>query len=138
MGSFRSDWWRNNHDVLKANNGEMPIKKFVKMASRLGLFATPAIEFGKVGNSKDGVLILNKELLGADNFDEVQKKRLDAVGISVDSNQWDGAAYFSCDFVRRAMKQAFNVKLTNLQANLFAYQLRANIFYAKVDRKSVV
>ena len=119
-------------DVLKANNGQMPIKKFIKMASRLGLFATPAIEFGKVGTKKDGVLILKKELLGADNFNEEQKKELEKISVSVDRNQWDGAAYFSCNFARRAMKRAFNIRIANYQANKFAYQLRANIFYAKV------
>lgn len=114
------------------SKGEMSLPKFKKLASRLGLFATPAIKFEKIGTDKHGLLLIDSELLGADDFDKMFKDILKGIGVKIDNNQWDGACYFSAEYCRDGLK-AIGMKGAKLQQALMqAMQLRVTKFYAKV------
>lgn len=112
-------------------NGEMPMKKFKKLTSRIGLFATPAIKFGKIGTAKHGLLLINRTIVGADDFDKVAKEVLDSVGVEIDDNQYDGAVWFSAEWLSDCFKEnGFNI--SPAQAIWFSAQLRVNKIYGKV------
>lgn len=112
--------------------GEMSIAKFKKIASRLGLFATPAVEFVTVGNKANGLLVLDHELEGSDDFDTVYKKALANIGISIDKKQWDGAAFFSDSLALEGLKNLGAKHVGASDALMFAFQLRVSQVYAKV------
>ena len=112
--------------------GKISIAKFKKLASRLGLFATPAIEFAKVGNESHGLLVIDHELTGSDDFDETTKKTLAKIGIEIDTKQWDGAAFFTADLALKGLHNIGMKQATFRQALMFAFQLRVEQVYAKV------
>ena len=112
--------------------GKMSVAKFKKLASRLGLFATPAVEFATVGNDKHGALILDKELIGSDDFNAVNKEILAKIGVEIDAKQWDGAAFFSADLALEGLKNLGMKRIDIKKALMFAFQLRVEQVYAKV------
>lgn len=111
--------------------GEMPMKKFKKLASRIGLFATPAIKFGKVGTKKYGLLLIDKNIVGADDFDKAAKEVLKSIGVDIDDNQFDGATWFSAQFMAECFSKK-GLKISPKQALMFSAQMRVNKVYAKV------
>lgn len=111
--------------------GEMPIKKFKKLASRMGLFATPAIDFGKIGTKEHGLLIIRKKIKGSDDFDVLSKGMLNSIGVDIDDNQFDGAIWFSAEWMAECFSK-LGLRLIPQQALMFAAQLRVNKIYAKV------
>ena len=113
-------------------SGEMPLAAFKKVASRLGLFATPAVEFIKTGNDSHGLLVLDHELEGADDFSEAHRKALAKIGIKIDRKQWDGAAFLSADLALDGLKNLGMKKVDIKKALMFAFQLRVSQVYAKV------
>lgn len=112
--------------------GKMPVAKFKKLASRLGLFATPAVEFANVGNAEHGLLVLDHELTGSDDFNAINKNILSKIGVEIDSNQWDGAAYFSVDLALNGLRNLGMKNIDAKKAIMFAFQLRVSQVYAKV------
>lgn len=123
--------------LLKNREEEMPIAKFKKLASRIGLFATPAIKFGKIGTAKHGLLLINRNIVGADDFDKAAKEVLDSVGVEIDDNQYDGAVWFSAEWLSDCFKEnGFNI--SPAQAIWFSAQLRVNKIYAKVFGEAFV
>lgn len=112
--------------------GEMAVAKFKKLASRLGLFATPAIEFAEVGTNDHGLLLLDHELLSEEDFSAIAKQTLLSVGVEIDAKQWDGAAFFSADFALQGLKNIGMKRIDIKKAMMFAFQLRVSDVYAKV------
>ena len=113
-------------------SGEVNLAKFKKIASRLGLFATPATEFVKVGNANNGLLVVDTELEGADDFDNICREALKKIGVVIDKNQWDGAAFFSNSLALEGLKNLGVKGATANRALMFAFQLRIAQVYAKV------
>lgn len=121
----------------KLSGGEMPLAKFKKLAARLGLFATPAIEFVKVGTTSHGALILNEELIGSSDFDKINKEILNSIGVNIEDNQWDGAAYFSASLALDGLRNIGMKHIDIKKALMFAFQLRVNTVYAKVFGEAI-
>lgn len=118
--------------ISRKLSGELPVAKFKKLAARLGLFATPAVEFLKVGNNNHGLLVLDHELLGADDFNVMNKSVLKKIGVSIDRKQWDGAAFFTNELVLDGLKNLGMKRIDIKKAAMFAFQLRVEQVYAKV------
>lgn len=112
--------------------GEISLAKFKKLASRLGLFATPAVEFEKIGTKKHGLLLINTELLGTYDFSKDDMEKLKKVGVEIDNNQWDGACYYSAEFCLSGLRNLGLKRLNVTQALMYAMQLRVATVYAKV------
>ena len=112
--------------------GKMPVAKFKKLASRLGLFATPAVEFAQVGTENHGLLVLDHELLSEEDFNNVSKEILARIGVEIDAKQWDGAAFFSAELALDGLKNLGMSRIDIKKALMFAFQLRVEQVYAKV------
>ena len=112
--------------------GKMPVAKFKKLASRLGLFATPAVEFTQVGTENHGLLVLDHELLSTEDFNNVSKEILARIGVEIDAKQWDGAAFFSAELALDGLKNLGMKRIDIKKALMFAFQLRVEQVYAKV------
>ena len=112
--------------------GKMPVAKFKKLASRLGLFATPAVEFAQVGTENHGLLVLDHELLSEEDFNNVSKEILARIGVEIDAKQWDGAAFFSAELALEGLKNLGMKRIDIKKALMFAFQLRVEQVYAKV------
>ena len=112
--------------------GKMPVAKFKKLASRLGLFATPAVEFTQVGTENHGLLVLDHELLSTEDFNSVSKEILARIGVEIDAKQWDGAAFFSAELALDGLKNLGMKRIDIKKALMFAFQLRVSQVYAKV------
>lgn len=112
--------------------GKMPIAKFKKLASRLGLFATPAVEFTQVGTDRHGLLVLDHELLSEEDFNTINKEILTKIGVEIDAKQWDGAAFFSAELALDGLKNLGMNRIDIKKALMFAFQLRVEQVYAKV------
>ena len=112
--------------------GKMPVAKFKKLASRLGLFATPAVEFTQVGTENHGLLVLDHELLSEEDFNNVSKEILARIGVEIDAKQWDGAAFFSAELALEGLKNLGMKRIDIKKALMFAFQLRVEQVYAKV------
>ena len=112
--------------------GKMPVAKFKKLASRLGLFATPAVEFTQVGTENHGLLVLDHELLSTEDFNNVSKEILARIGVEIDAKQWDGAAFFSAELALDGLKNLGMSRIDIKKALMFAFQLRVEQVYAKV------
>ena len=112
--------------------GKMPVAKFKKLASRLGLFATPAVEFTQVGTENHGLLVLDHELLSEEDFNNVSKEILARIGVEIDAKQWDGAAFFSAELALDGLKNLGMSRIDIKKALMFAFQLRVEQVYAKV------
>lgn len=112
--------------------GKMPVAKFKKLASRLGLFATPAVEFTQVGTDRHGLLVLDHELLSEEDFNSVSKEILARIGVEIDAKQWDGAAFFSAELALDGLKNLGMKNIDIKKALMFAFQLRVEQVYAKV------
>ena len=112
--------------------GKMSVAKFKKIASRLGLFATPAVEFTQVGTDRHGLLVLDHELLSEEDFNTINKEILAKVGVEIDAKQWDGAAFFSAELALDGLKNLGMSRIDIKKALMFAFQLRVSQVYAKV------
>ena len=112
--------------------GKMPVAKFKKLASRLGLFATPAVEFTQVGTENHGLLVLDHELLSEEDFNTINKEILAKIGVEIDAKQWDGAAFFSAELALDGLKNLGMSRIDIKKALMFAFQLRVEQVYAKV------
>ena len=112
--------------------GKMPVAKFKKLASRLGLFATPAVEFTQVGTDRHGLLVLDHELLSEEDFNTINKEILTKIGVEIDAKQWDGAAFFSAELALDGLKNLGMNRIDIKKALMFAFQLRVEQVYAKV------
>ena len=112
--------------------GKMPVAKFKKLASRLGLFATPAVEFTQVGTDRHGLLVLDHELLSEEDFNTINKEILAKIGVEIDAKQWDGAAFFSAELALDGLKNLGMSRIDIKKALMFAFQLRVEQVYAKV------
>ena len=112
--------------------GKMPVAKFKKLASRLGLFATPAVEFTQVGTENHGLLVLDHELLSTEDFNNIGKEILAKIGVEIDAKQWDGAAFFSAELALDGLKNLGMNRIDIKKALMFAFQLRISQVYAKV------
>ena len=112
--------------------GKMPVAKFKKLASRLGLFATPAVEFTQVGTDRHGLLVLDHELLSKEDFNAINKEILAKIGVEIDAKQWDGAAFFSAELALDGLKNLGMKNIDIKKALMFAFQLRVEQVYAKV------
>lgn len=112
--------------------GKMPVAKFKKLASRLGLFATPAVEFTQVGTDRHGLLVLDHELLSEEDFNTINKEILAKIGVEIDAKQWDGAAFFSAELALDGLKNLGMNRIDIKKALMFAFQLRVEQVYAKV------
>lgn len=127
-----------NAITKQLKKGEMPVQKFKKLASRLGLFASPAIEFAKIGEGADfGILVLNKELLGSDDFNEEAKAILNEIGVEIDANQFDGAGYCSSRFMLEGFRNIGMSRMDAKKALLMAAQMRVSHVYAKIFAEAV-
>ena len=109
----------------------MPLSKFNKLAKRLGIFATPAIPFAKVGNDKFGMLLVNTEILGDFDFNKEMADILASIGVDIDNNQFDGICWFSNNFMLEGIKNLGVKHLNARQAGMFAPQNRAEALYSK-------
>lgn len=112
--------------------GKMSVAKFKKLASRLGLFATPAVEFTQVGTDRHGLLVLDHELLSEEDFNTINKEILAKIGVEIDAKQWDGAAFFSAELALDGLKNLGMNRIDIKKALMFAFQLRVEQVYAKV------
>lgn len=112
--------------------GKMSVAKFKKIASRLGLFATPAVEFTQVGTENHGLLVLDHELLSEEDFNTINKEILARIGVEIDAKQWDGAAFFSAELALDGLKNLGMKRIDIKKALMFAFQLRVSQVYAKV------
>lgn len=119
------------HAISKKLAEGMPLSKFNKLAKRLGIFATPAIPFAKVGNEKFGMLLVNTEILGDFDFNKEMADILASIGIDIDNNQFDGICWFSNNFMLEGIKNLGVKHLNARQAGMFAPQNRAEALYSK-------
>lgn len=118
--------------ISRKLSGQMEVAKFKKLASRLGLFATPAIEFATVGTNNNGLLLLDYELLSAEDFNAINNNILAKIGVEIDAKQWDGAAFFTADLALQGLKNIGMKHIDIKKALMFAFQLRVEKAYAKV------
>ena len=109
----------------------MRLSKFNKWARRLGIFATPAIPFAKVGNDKFGMLLVNTEILGDFDFNKEMTDILLSIGVDIDNNQFDGICWFSNNFMLEGIKNLGVKYLNARQAGMFAPQNRTSVLYSK-------
>ena len=109
----------------------MPLSKFNKLAKRLGIFATPAIPFARVGNEKFGMLLVDTEILGDFDFNKEMTDILASIGIDIDNNQFDGICWLSNNFMLEGIKNLGVKHLNARQAGMFAPQNRAEALYSK-------
>lgn len=109
----------------------MPLSKFNKLAKRLGIFATPAIPFAKVGNDKFGMLLVDTEILGDFDFNKEMADILASIGVDIDNNQFDGICWFSNNFMLEGIKNLGVKHLNARQAGMFAPQNRTSVLYSK-------
>ena len=119
------------HAISKKLAEGMPLSKFNKLAKRLGIFATPAIPFAKVGNEKFGILLVNTEILGDFDFNKEMADILASIGVDIDNNQFDGICWFSNNFMLEGIKNLGVKHLNARQAGMFAPQNRAEALYSK-------
>ena len=118
--------------------GEMPMAKFKKLASRLGLFASPAVEFTKVGGKTNfGLAVIDRALLGNPDYSEEAQELLNLINVTIESNQWDGSAYVSSAFMVEGLRNLGMKGINIVNAELFAAQLRVQQFYGKVFAEAV-
>ena len=109
----------------------MPLSKFNKLAKRLGIFATPAIPFARVGNEKFGMLLVDTEILGDFDFNKEMTDILASIGVDIDNNQFDGICWLSNNFMLEGIKNLGVKHLNARQAGMFAPQNRAEALYSK-------
>lgn len=119
------------HAISKKLAEGMPLSKFNKLAKRLGIFATPAIPFAKVGNDKFGMLLVDTEILGNFDFNKEMTDILAAIGVDIDNNQFDGICWFSNNFMLEGIKNLGVKYLNARQAGMFAPQNRTEALYSK-------
>lgn len=116
--------------ISKKLNKQITIADFEKVAKRLGLFATPAIPFARVGNKKYGLMLINTKVLGVHDFKNEVNESLKSVGIDIDNNQFDGICWFSNNFAHEGLKN-LGVHVNARQAGMFAFQNRMQGSYSK-------
>ena len=119
------------HAISKKLAEGMPLSKFNKLAKRLGIFATPAIPFARVGNEKFGMLLVDTEILGDFDFNKEMTDILASIGVDIDNNQFDGICWLSNNFMLEGIKNLGVKHLNARQAGMFAPQNRAEALYSK-------
>lgn len=88
------------------NSGMMSLKDALKIGTRLALHNTAAVELGKVGNEKYGVLYIKNKITGADDYTEEMKSLLSELGINIDTEILDGQGWILAEMVFEMFKEA--------------------------------
>lgn len=88
------------------NQGEMKLAKAVKIGTRLALQNTASLQLGLVGNDEFGVLYVNSEIEGADDYTEEMKAELDKLGVDIDKMIIDGQGFISADMIVEYFRRA--------------------------------
>ena len=77
----------------------MDTKKALKMGTRLALHNTAAVELGKVGNDKYGVLYIKNVINGADDYTDEMKAILAELDVDIDTAIVDGQGWILASMV---------------------------------------
>lgn len=117
---------------LRANNGHIKMKDYKKLTARYGLFVSPALRGAQVANDKFGLLVINKKLMGSNDFTKITLEFLKERRMESDNETFDGQAFISQELSYDILRACGVYGLTLEQACRFAFQLRCNQFYAKV------
>lgn len=113
------------------------LAKFAKLAKRLGIFASPAIPFARVGNDSFGLVIIDTDVLGTDDYSTEDKIILKDMGIDIDAKQFDGIVWTSNNYVMQGLKDLGITGITAAQATFFAPQGRTEVIYSKCFMETV-
>lgn len=107
------------------------IGKLKKFAKRIGQLGTPCIEAGTLGNSEFGVVIYMGEIEGPEDYMPEALEELEKNNIVIDRNTYDGAGYFSVEYMVY-MCALLGRKISKAQAALLAIQARCNVVFTKI------
>lgn len=77
----------------------MDLGKALKIGTRLALHNTAAVELGKVGNDKYGVMYINGTIEGANDYSQEMLDILDTLAIDIDRAIVDGQGWILADMI---------------------------------------
>lgn len=117
--------------LKEAIQGKLTVEKLIKASARLGILGAPAVPMVESANDRFGYVIYMKKIQGPSDFSEKLSKDLEAAGMELDTNTYDGAFSISAEFIKAAFAY-YGVKISRKKALAFAVQTRANKFFTKV------